>query len=86
MLKQVGGKWYLGQTMLSDDDVKGIKSQAISLQEIGLLEILLNEMDNLAKQRIYINSISETEIMFGKVMLYTTDIIRKKIQQLSSLQ
>lgn len=81
----VHGMKFRGQ-LLSKEDAEAIKKGAAAFQDSIIWKVLLKEMQYAANQRMFEKSTSENDILFGKAMLYTIDILDRKIINLSNLK
>lgn len=87
LVQTVTGKLYLGDTEVSEAQFKDIVTQAEVLKKIDLLEILFREIEGVACSAIYKQGGDDAEMLkHGKSMLYTVDVMRKKIDNLSRLK
>lgn len=77
------GKMYLNNRELTDVQVAEIIEHAKILKSMDTFEILLREIEAVACERIYYQGGEDTEMLkHGKSMLYTVDVLRKKIDNL----
>lgn len=63
-----------------------IASQAESLMEIPLLKTILQDMRAVACAKMYKESKNWEEMLGGKFMLYTIEVLEKKIEHLSKIK
>lgn len=81
------GKLYLNGVEVSEAQKIEIISQAETLKKLDLVEILFREMEGVACHAIYTQGGEDTAMLnHGKSMLYTVDVLRKKIDNLSRLK
>lgn len=85
-LSSNGVIWKLGNKEVPKEELNEIVSQACTLKEMRLMATILNEVKELGKAKIYLQSTSEYDIMLGKAILWAVDVIEQKIKQLSSLK
>lgn len=77
-----GGIIYRGRP-LNEEEADNLQREAEVLQNSNLINLLLKDMEYLAQQQMFNKSLSMDDIMFGKAILYTTDILKKKINNLA---
>jgi hypothetical protein len=86
ILRMRGTKLYIGDKMLTDGDRRSIKSGAVSIQSLETWKLLVKEMKYMSNKQMYENSSTVDDMIFGKAMLYTIDMMEKKIRNLSKLK
>lgn len=72
--------------ILTDKEKESIILQAKMLLSDKLLEVLFDEMENVASRKIYLESTSNNDIVAGKWTLWTIDVLKKKIENLANLK
>jgi len=80
------GRLILDGKLLPDHDRNVLVGQAKAIKDMHLLKILLRDLKNIACKRMYESSQSFDDLMFGKAMLYSLDVIEKKLEKLASLK
>ncbi len=81
------GKLFLNGVEVSEAQKIEIISQAETLKKLDLVEILFREMEGVACHAMYEQGGDDTAMLnHGKSMLYTVDVLRKKIDTLSRLK
>lgn len=85
-LSSENGAWKLGKKEVPKAELVELVSQAVTLKDMRLLNIIFDEVKELGKSKIYLESTNEYEIMLGKAILWAVDVIEHKINTLSSLQ
>ena len=68
---------------LTKEMVDRIHEEAELLDNSVVMKLVLDDMDYLAQKTMFEKSTSFDDVIFGKAMLYTTDILRKKIKNLT---
>lgn len=68
---------------LSSEDTESIRTEAEVLQNSRVLQLLLLDVEYLAQKLMFEKASSYDDMMFGKAILYTTDILKKKIKNLA---
>lgn len=81
-----GKELFYKEKVLTDADKKSIISQAKTIQDMGLWKILVDELKYLSNRKMYFDSKTEEDILFAKAMLWTVDVMEKKIDKLSKLK
>lgn len=79
------GKLYLEGEELSKEQQDVLASESRILAQSRPLNLILREMKYLSNKQMFENSKTTDDMIFGKAMLYTIDIIEKKINSLSKL-
>ena len=69
---------------LSQEDTLIIKAQAEVLSESRVLKLILKDIEFLAQKMMFEKSQSYKDMEFGKAILYTVDMIEKKIRNLAN--
>lgn len=85
-MQVVGGKLIHNGYALSQDEKNGIIEQAKDIRSFPLYKILLDELKWAANKKMYFSSTVIEDMMAGKLMLYSIDILEKKIDNLSKLK
>lgn len=80
------GKFYLGKNEVGGNRIISFRSQAITIKESTVWELLLKDMKLIANKKMYESSTTIDDVVFGKAMLYTLDVLDKKIDSLSKLK
>lgn len=78
-------KLYLRGEELSKEQQDVLASESRILAQSRPLNLILREMKYLSNKQMFENSKTTDDMIFGKAMLYTIDIIEKKINSLSKL-
>lgn len=76
---------YRGK-VLTDGEKKSIIGQAEVIKKLEIWNILQDELKYLANKKMYYDSKNEEDILFAKAILWTVDILGKKIDNLSKLK
>lgn len=72
--------------ILTDSEKKSIISQAETIKKLELWNILQDELKYLSCEKMYYDSKTEEDILFAKAILWTIDILEKKVENLSKLK
>src|SRR3972149_7488913 len=72
--------------VLTVAEVRIIIEQAKTIQSLDLWRLLVDEMKYIANKKMYFDSKSEEDILAGKMVLWTVDVLEKKISNLSKLR
>lgn len=86
ILQYKGGMFVYRNTPLSEKQVSGIIEQAKTIQEISLFKMLMEEMKFVANERLYHQSTSVDDMLSAKSVLWTIDILEKKIDNLAKIK
>ena len=80
------GKMYLKGQQLTAMGANEIIRGARALKDMVIWRALLEEGKVVAGKRVYFQSKDIADIVFGKAMLYTIDILEKKIEHLAAMR
>ena len=80
-----GNKFYVGGNELPDSDTQDIISGAKGMKEMYMFQLLMKDLKNEANKMIYKNGKTMEEVNFGRSVLWTVDVIERKIENLSNL-
>lgn len=80
------GKFYNQGIEIPPEQADKLTSEAYQIQHTTLWPLLLSSMKWAANKKMYLDSSSDSDIVAGKWMLYTIDIIEKKIINLSKIK
>lgn len=78
-------KFIIKGQVVPENEVQEIISGAQTIQQILTWKLLVREMKVVANKMIYFNSKTQEDIIGGKMMLYTIDIMEKKLDNLSKM-
>ena len=84
-LSSIGGKLSFNGKVLDNKQKETIIGQAKEIRNMDLYILLMNEMQYLANKKMYYESEGEYDILFGKAALWVVDILKKKVDKLSSM-
>lgn len=68
---------------LSLEQADRIQVEAEYIQSSITMKLLFDDMEYLAQQTMFHKSTKYDDVLFGKVMLYVVDILKKKIANLA---
>jgi hypothetical protein len=77
-----GGIIYRGRT-LSKEMCDRLQDEAEMLENSYTLKFILEDMEYLANKTMFEKSSKFDDLLFGKAMLYTIDVLKKKIHNLA---
>lgn len=86
IIRQVGGKFVYRDAVLPNTKVRQLAEEARFLTNLDVLQVLLDDMRYVANKRIYMDSTNTDDIIFGKAMLYSIDVLQKKINNMANLK
>lgn len=84
MSDKTGKLIYQGNPLTSEQK-SSIISQAQVLHSMDLYKLLMNEMKYVANKKIFFDAKNIDDMMAGKMVLWTLDVIEKKIENLAKL-
>ena len=85
LLRAVGEENLLNN--LKPEQVASLQVQAQDyLHKDSLFNILLDDADDIAKGKMWRHGETTEDLRFGRIMLYNTDVLRKKVRLLSEKQ
>jgi hypothetical protein len=84
VLSVVGKDFYYCGKILSNEQKRGIIEEAKMINASTLWKFLLNEMKYSANDKIFNKSTTPDDIIAGKMVLWTLEIMEKKIDKLSN--
>jgi hypothetical protein len=79
------GKLCLNGKPISDETKKSLANQAQTIMTMDVYKLLMDEMRVLSNKKIYYDSKTEYDIMFAKAILWTIDVLEKKLANISKL-
>lgn len=85
LTSEAGKLWNKGLP-LSEEEKWLIVSDASKLQTLHIWPLLLDSLKWEANKKMYISSTCDDDIVAGKWMLYTLDVLEKKVNNLSKLK
>ena len=77
--------WHKGNA-LSVAQRQGLIKMANEIRNNELFTLLMKEMTFVANKEIYFNSKTISDVLGGKMCLWTLDVLTKKIENLSNLK
>lgn len=86
ILKIYNNKVTIGNVELSEKDVRGLKSEAITIQSLPLWQYLTGSMKYIANKRMYNDSKSIEDLIAGKMILFTLEVMEKKIDNIKNIK
>jgi len=84
-LRTIGGKLSYNGKILDNKQRDTIISQAKEIRNMDLYVLLMGEMEFLANKKLYYESETEIDILFGKAALWVVDILKRKVDNLASM-
>jgi hypothetical protein len=80
------GTFLVGSTVIPAEAKQEIVSQANIIQEMELWRMLVRDMKYQANKRMYTESKDIDDMIFGKAMLYSLDVLEQKLKNLSRMK
>lgn len=85
VLKIVGNNVYYKNTLLTKKQRDGIILEAKTIKDLAAFKIMVDELKWSANKKMYVNSNSVEDMVFGKAALWIIDILEQKINKLSQM-
>jgi len=85
VLRTEGRDVFHKNIKLTLEQRRAIISEAQQLKVFPLWIMLQEEIKHLANKKMYYDSKTEYDLLFGKAMLWTVDVLEEKIEHLSKL-
>lgn len=76
---------YMGTQKLSPSTINSYIEQASTILQMELWSVIVKQMQLAANKRMYVESTSDDDLIFGKAMLYALDVLQKKLYNLSNI-
>ena len=78
-------KLFLKGLPITEETKKSLASQAKTIQTFDIYKLLMDEMRVSANKKLYYDSRTEYDILFAKAILWTIDVLEKKLANISKL-
>lgn len=85
ILRHNGKEFIIGGHKLSEAEARDIISGARAMKQMTVWQLISKEMKHEANKDIYEKSSTIDDIIFGKAILYSIDVIESKLNKLSGL-
>lgn len=85
VLKIVGNNIYYKNTLLTKKQRDGIILEAKTIKDLAAFKIMVDELKWSANKKMYVNSNSVEDMVFGKAALWIIDILEQKVNKLSQM-
>ena len=82
ILKRQGAEYTFKGKPLMDAQIQSLRSQSEGWMESHLFEIIDYELKYQANRKMYLDSKNEMDMIAGKLIVYTWDIIKSKLKKL----
>ena len=86
VLKFTKGKFIVGGKELTPEDTHAIIAGAASIKEMLVWQQLLKDMKYEANRMMFDTSLKYEDMLAGKMVLWTLDVMEKKLASLSKIQ
>ena len=83
ILREEKGQMIVGDKILSQDEKKLLMSEATQFLATRLWKVLQADVKYQANKKMYLESKSLDDMVFGKMWTYTLDAIRTRLESLS---
>lgn len=84
ILREKNGQMYFQGRALSKGEGDLLKAEATRLLDSKLWTILNNDIQYQANKKLFVSSTSQDDMVAGKLFLYTLDVIKTRLNSLSS--
>ncbi len=86
VLRNYKGKFFIGRHEVPEVRIKAMIAEAKAMQKTELWGLLIKDMKLLSNQKMYERSQTVDDMIFGKAMLFITEILDKKVKNISNIQ
>lgn len=86
VLRYEGGKFYVGENVLPENDKMDIVGGAKSIQDMYVWKQIIKDAKYQANKMMYDNSTSVDDIIFAKAMLFAVNVLESKLSNLSKVK
>lgn len=76
---------FVGDQMLNENEVKEFIAEARTIRKLNIWRKLLADMKSKATNDLVNRSKIVDDMVFAKAMLYTIDVLAKKVEQIADL-
>lgn len=85
VVKRVGQdkEIWRGNTMIPLPEMKELQSQAKTLLKFGVYSDIMQSLKGTANQMLFEKSKTTDDMIFGKAMLYTLDVLDQKLKNIA---
>ena len=83
--KETQANIYEGETKLSDIETNELAAQARAIKSFTLFRKLMDSMRWTASEMMFQKSKNEQDMMFGKAVLYTLEVLERKIDNIGRI-
>lgn len=80
------GKVYLRGRELAPSQVDDLAREARDIQSTNVYKLILSEMTFEANKKIFFDSRSESDLVAGKMVLWTLDVLSRKVDNLGKVK
>lgn len=80
------GTYYAGKNELSIEEVKRLTSEAEMISKLELWKYLLMDLEYQASKRIYFDSQNVNDLTWGKLLIFTKDMLKTRISELKKIR
>jgi hypothetical protein len=75
-------KVFVGGTELTPVEIHNLKVEAMTIKEMRLWQIIVNDLNEKTQKKIYQEAVGITDLVVGKTILYTLDVQKNFIEKL----
>jgi hypothetical protein len=80
------GVFYFDGAQVSPQQVKAYGEQARAIRQLPIWNLLMKEMMFTANKKMYLDGTKDDDMVAGKWMLHTIDVLDQKLQNLSQIK
>lgn len=74
----------LGKQQIADEEWRNLAAETKAFENFRIYSILFNTLAEQAKLRMFEKALSDNDLMFGKAMLYTLDVMKQFLSSFKS--
>ena len=86
VLRIKGKKIVIGDRVLADAEVRGLKGEAADMETIPLWNYLKKDMKHIANKKMYRESQTVDDMIAGKMILFTIEVMERKIDNIKRMK
>lgn len=84
-LRMINGKLSFNGKILDQKQREAVISQAKTIRNMDLYTLLINDLKVAANKKLYFDCKNEYDILYGKAVLWTIDVLEQKVDNLARL-
>jgi hypothetical protein len=83
--QKTAGRIYEGSELLREDEVKNMSTEARTIMRLTIYEKIMDSLEATAEEMMFKKAKNVDDMMFAKAVLYTVDVIKRKIENIAKL-